>query len=211
MIKSNRKVHFLLLTGLFLSALCYADPYTDLNIDFLLNDTTKVQSKKPLKSKKKDGKKLFKNVIKDYQKFDGLFTIYWNDEKNKAFLAILPDQIEKIHLAGLTRQSGDGYYLDGSSMLDEYPFMFKQVGERVQFVNVNEKFSTHEDSPFRKSVERDTSNSILSSTKIEIKPHPESGAILVDIGTLFIYDIEQITRKSQGIYSFDKRTAILNI
>ena len=148
MIKSNRKVHFLLLTGLFLSALCYgyADPYTDLNIDFLLNDTTKVQSKKPLKSKKKDEKKLFKNVIKDYQKIDGLFTIYWNDEKNKAFLAILPDQIEKIHLAGLTRQSGDGYYLDGSSMLDEYPFMFKQVGERVQFVNVNVKFRTDEDS-----------------------------------------------------------------
>ncbi len=205
MIKSNRKVHFLLLTGLFLSALCYADPYTDLNIDFLLNDTTKVQSKKPLKSKKKDGKKLFKNVIKDYQKIDGLFTIYWNDEKNKAFLAILPDQIEKIHLAGLTRQSGDGYYLDGSSMLDEYPFMFKQVGERVQFVNVNVKFRTDEDSPFRRSVERHTSNSILSSTKIESKPHPESGAILVDIGTLFIYDIEQITRKSQGIYSFDRK------
>ena len=205
MIKSNRKVHFLLLTGLFLSALCYADPYTDLNIDFLLNDTTKVQSKKPLKSKEKDGKKLFKNVIKDYQKIDGLFTIYWNDEKNKAFLAILPDQIEKIHLAGLTRQSGDGYYLDGSSMLDEYPFMFKQVGERVQFVNVNVKFRTDEDSPFRRSVERHTSNSILSSTKIESKPHPESGAILVDIGTLFIYDIEQITRKSQGIYSFDRK------
>ena len=205
MIKSNRKVHFLLLTGLFLSALCYADPYTDLNIDFLLNDTTKVQSKKPLKSKKKDGKKLFKNVIKDYQKIDGLFTIYWNDEKNKAFLAILPDQIEKIHLAGLTRQSGDGYYLDGSSMLDEYPFMFKQVGERVQFVNVNVKFRTDEDSPFRRSVERHTSNSILSSTKIESKPHPESGAILVDIGTLFIYDIEQINRKSQGIYSFDRK------
>jgi len=205
MIKSNRKVHFLLLTGLFLSALCYADPYTDLNIDFLLNDTTKVQSKKPLKSKKKDGKKLFKNVIKDYQKIDGLFTIYWNDEKNKAFLAILPDQIEKIHLAGLTRQSGDGYYLDGSSMLDEYPFMFKQVGERVQFVNVNVKFRTDEDSPFRRSVERHTSNSILSSTKIESKPHPESGAILVDIGTLFIYDIEQVTRKSQGIYSFDRK------
>ena len=205
MIKSNRKVYFLLLTGLFLSALCYADPYTDLNIDFLLNDTTKVQSKKPLKSKKKDGKILFKNVIKDYQKIDGLFTIYWNDEKNKAFLAILPNQIEKIHLAGLTRQSGDGYYLDGSSMLDEYPFMFKQVGERVQFVNVNVKFRTDEDSPFRRSVERHTSNSILSSTKIESKPHPESGAILVDIGTLFIYDIEQITRKSQGIYSFDRK------
>ena len=194
-----------LFTVLIPLALCYADPYQDLNIDFLLDDSTKVPQKKPLKSKKKEDKKPFNNVIKDYQKIEGLFTIFWNNEKNKAFLAILPDQLEKIYLAGLTRQSGDGYYLDGSSMLDEYPFMFKQVGERIQFVNVNVKFRTDKDSPFRRSVERHISNSILSSTKIESKPHSESGAILVDIGTLFIYDIEQITRKSQGIYSFDKK------
>ena len=194
-----------LFTVLIPLALCYADPYQDLNIDFLLDDSTKVPQKKPLKSKKKEDKKPFNKVIKDYQKIEGLFTIFWNNEKNKAFLAILPDQLEKIYLAGLTRQSGDGYYLDGSSMLDEYPFMFKQVGERIQFINVNVKFRTDKDSPFRRSVERHISNSILSSTKIESKPHSESGAILVDIGTLFIYDIEQITRKSQGIYSFDKK------
>ena len=205
MTKLIRILSLFLFTVLIPLALCYADPYQDLNIDFLLDDSTKVHQKKPLKSKKKEDKKPFKKVIKDYQKIEGLFTIFWNNEKNKAFLAILPDQLEKIYLAGLTRQSGDGYYLDGSSMLDEYPFMFKQVGERIQFINVNVKFRTDKDSPFRRSVERHISNSILSSTKIESKPHPESGAILVDIGTLFIYDIEQITRKSQGIYSFDKK------
>ncbi len=205
MAKLIRILSLFLFTGLIPIALCFADPYTDLNIDFLLNDTTQVHHKKPLKSKKNGGKKTFKNVIKDYQKIEGLFTLYWNKEISKAFLEINPDQFEKIYLAGLTRQSGDGYYLDGSSMLDEYPFMFKQVGERVQLVNVNVKFRTDEDSPFRRSVARHTSNSILSSTKIESKPHPKSGAILVDIGTLFIYDIEQITRKSQGIYSFDKK------
>ena len=205
MTKLIRILSLFLFTALIPLALCYADPYQDLNIDFLLDDSTKVHQKKPLKSKEKEDKKPFKKVIKDYQKIEGLFTIFWNNEKNKAFLAILPDQLEKIYLAGLTRQSGDGYYLDGSSMLDEYPFMFKQVGERIQFVNVNVKFRTDKDSPFRRSVERHISNSILSSTKIESKPHPESGAILVDIGTLFIYDIEQITRKSQGIYSFDKK------
>ena len=119
MIKLNRKIYFFLLTGLFLSALCYANPYTDLNIDFLLNDTTKVQSKKSSKGTKKDAKKPFKNVIKNFKKSDGLFTIYWSEEKNEAYLSILPDQLEKVYLAGLTRQSGDGYYLDGSSMLNE--------------------------------------------------------------------------------------------
>ena len=166
MIKSNRKVYFFLITGLFLSALCYANPYTDLNIDFLLDDTTKVQSKKSSKGTKKDGKKTFKNVIKDFKKNEGLFTIYWSEEKNKAYLSILPDQLEKVYLAGLTRQSGDGYYLDGSSMLNEYPFMFKQIGNRVQFINVNVKFRADKDSPFSRSVDRHTSHSILSSTII---------------------------------------------
>mgnify|MGYP006158622821 FL=1 len=200
-----RLLSLFLFTGLIPLGLCYADPYTDLNIDFLLNDSTKVHTKKPLKSKKKNSKKTFNNVIKDFKKIDGLFTLYWSDKKNKAYLAILPDQFEIIYLAGLTRQSGDGYYLDGSSMLNEYPFMFKQIGNRVQFVNVNVKFRADKDSPFRRSVDRHTSNSILSSTIIESAPHPKDSSILVDVGNLFIYDIEEISRKSQGVYSFDKK------
>ena len=201
----NSKIPIYLFTGLFLLNLGFADPFKDLNIDFLLNDTTKTPLKKPLKSKKKDDKKPFKEVVKNYQKIEGLFTLYWNKEKNKAYVSILPDQLEQIYLAGLTRQSGDAYYLDGSSMLNEYPFMFQRVGERIQFINVNVKFRVDEKSPFRRSVENHISHSILSSTKIESKPHPKTGAILADIGILFIYDIEQITRKSQGIYSFDKK------
>ena len=201
----NSKIPIYLFTGLFLLNLGFADPFKDLNIDFLLNDSTKTLLKKPLKSKKKDDKKPFKEIVKDYQKIEGLFTLYWNKEKNKAYVSILPDQLEQIYLAGLTRQSGDAYYLDGSSMLNEYPFMFQRVGERIQFINVNVKFRVDEKSPFRRSVENHISHSIMSSTKIESKPHPKTGAILADIGNLFIYDIEQITRKSQGIYSFDKK------
>ena len=201
----NSKIPIYLFTGLFLLNLGFADPFKDLNIDFLLNDSTKTLLKKPLKSKKKDDKKPFKEIVKDYQKIEGLFTLYWKKEKNKAYVSILPDQLEQIYLAGLTRQSGDAYYLDGSSMLNEYPFMFQQVGERIQFINVNVKFRVDEKSPFRRSIENHISHSIMSSTKIESKPHPKTGAILADIGNLFIYDIEQITRKSQGIYSFDKK------
>ena len=131
----NSKIPIYLFTGLFLLNLGFADPFKDLNIDFLLNDSTKTLLKKPLKSKKKDDKKPFKEIVKDYQKIEGLFTLYWNKEKNKAYVSILPDQLEQIYMAGLTRQSGDAYYLDGSSMLNEYPFMFQQVGERIQFIN----------------------------------------------------------------------------
>ena len=170
-----------------------------------MEDSTKAPIKKQLKGKKKDKKKSFNDVVKGFQEIAGLFTLYWNMENNQAYVSILPEQFEKIYLAGLTRQSGDGYYLDGSSMLNEYPFMFKQIGERIQFINVNVKFRADEDSPFHRSVEKHTSHSILSSTKIASAPHPKTGAMLADIGNLFIYDIEEISRRSQGVYSFDKK------
>ena len=198
----NRNILLLLFTGLFIVP-AYSTPYKDLNIDFLLEDSTKAPVKKQVISKKKGNKKSFSNVVKDFQKIEGLFTLFWNEKTNQAYVAILPEQLDKIYLAGLTRQSGDGYFLDGSSMLNEYPFMFKQVGKRIQFLNANVKFRADKNSPFHRSVEKHISHSILSSTDIASDPHPETGAVLADIGKLFIYDIEEITRKSQGIYSFD--------
>ena len=183
----------------------FADPFKDLNIDFLLDKNVKPQSANKIKSKKKSKEKAFQDVLKDFQKIDGLFTLYWNKKTNQAYVSILPNQLDHIYLAGLTRQSGDGYYLDGSSMLNEYPFMFRKVGKRIQFLNANVKFRADEDSPFRRAVERHTSHSILSSTETASAPHPETGAVLADIGKLFIYDIEEITRRSQGVYSFDKK------
>ena len=183
----------------------FADPFKDLDIDFLLNETTGEKSTKKIKSKKKSKEKPFQEVVEDLQKIEGLFTLYWNKTTNQAYISILPEQFDNIYLAGLTRQSGDAYYLDGSSMLNEYPFIFKQVGNRIQFVNYNVKFRADEDSPFRRSVEKHTSHSILSSTEIASDPHPKNGAILADISKLFIYDIEEITRRSQGVYSFDKK------
>ena len=199
----NRYIFRLLFTGLFIVQ-AYPSSYKNLNFDFLLEDSIKTFSNKKVVNKKST-KKSYSSIIKDFKKIEGLFTLYWNDKKNQAFISILPNQLEKIYLAGLTRQSGDGYYFDGSSMLNEYPFMFKLVGERLQFINVNVKFRADEDAPFKKSIIKQSSHSILSSAKIASKPNVKTGAILVDIGKLFIYDIEEVSRKSQGIYSFDKK------
>ena len=52
----NRNILFFLITGLFI-ALAYSSPYKDLNIDFLLEDSTKAPIKKQVKTKKKAEKK----------------------------------------------------------------------------------------------------------------------------------------------------------
>ena len=71
------------------------------------------------------------------QPIKGLFTIYFNDEKNSALLEITPDQLNKVYLCNMTRQSGDGMMFDASSMLGEFPFYFQKIGERIQMIQKN--------------------------------------------------------------------------
>ena len=47
-------------------------------------------------------------------------------------MEIKPEQLETIYLASFTRQSGDAYWFDGSSMMGEFPIMFKKVGDKVK-------------------------------------------------------------------------------
>ena len=105
-----------------------ADPFKPLDTDFLNTKTPKEKPDKPTQKnekKNKDKKKAFNEIIKDYEKIEGLFNFYWNKGKNKVYLSIFPEQFEKIYLAGLTRQSGDGYRYDGANMMGEYPFFLK--------------------------------------------------------------------------------------
>ena len=63
---------------------------------------------KPSKTPKKDDLEPFDEVIKDTQKSGGLFTLYRNKEKNKIYLEIKPEQLNKNYLATATLESGIG-------------------------------------------------------------------------------------------------------
>ena len=209
MIFLTKKISTLLIAWFILLNLAFSDPFKDLDIDFLLEKTNQVSPTKKAPSKKKSNKKSYNNLVAGFQEIEGLFTLYWDENQNKSYISILPKQLETIFLAGITRQSGDALFLDGGSMLNEYPFMFKRVGERIQFINVNLRFRADKKSPFHRAVEAHKSHSILSSTKIASDPHPETDAILISLNELFIYDIERITMKSQGLYSFDKKDSYI--
>ena len=79
--------------------------------------------------------KSFVNVVKGYSKIEGLFNIYVNENKKHALLEIKQDQLNREYLASYTRESGDAYNFDGSSMLNEYVFLFRQIGEKIHFMD----------------------------------------------------------------------------
>ena len=93
----------------------------------------------------------------------------WLSKKHFILISILPEQFEDIFLANMTRESGDAYYYGGPSMLYEYPFQLKVVGNNIQLIHMNVLFRADSNRPISKAVKNDFSNSI--SETVEQKNH----------------------------------------
>ena len=177
--------------------------YESLDYDFLEN---KQQPNKQEPEKKKNLKKSnsFDEVIKSLDKIEGLFDFYWDKEKNKCYLSISPNQLNKIFLLSLTRQTGDGFRYDGSSMLGEFPFSFKKVGNNIQLIAENVKFRAEKDSAIFKAINNNITNSIFSTANIDAISDKDS-SILVNASNLFIFDFPRVS--SGGKYLLDKKNS----
>ena len=137
----------------------------------------------------------FAEIVEDFEKMEGLFELYRDLEENKVYLAIRPDQFDRIHLCSITRTQGDGYFFDSASLIHvgrgfgTFPFVFQRVGQQVFFVHKNVYYRAEPDAAIHRAVDRGLSDSILGVGAIEGKPHPETGAVLVDPTSFFIQDI----------------------
>ena len=198
-----------LITIIFFCFNLKADPLTPLPTDFF--DDKKVKFKKNKKSpNKKNQKKSYEDLTKDMESITGFFDFYIDKEKNKVYLSIKPEQLNMEFLMGLTRQAGDGYQFDGSSMLGEGVFFFKKIGEAIQLVEKNTKFRAKESRAIYKSVKNHIPNSIIASSKILSEPQSTTEAILVDANKFFIYDFSNVSRRTNNKYNFDKENSYFN-
>jgi hypothetical protein len=172
------------------------------------NDTTKTEKKEEEKSKNKKPKEpKFEELIEDFTRIEGLFTIYSNEKEGKVYLEISQDQFGPLYLCNITRQSGDGSLFDSGAMLDEFPFFIKQVGKKIQFIRKNVKFRASKNAAINRAVEQDFPNSLWASAKIASQPHEERGSILIDATEIFMQDYNLVGYRSEQAkmpYSFDK-------
>ena len=165
------------------------------------------------KKSNKDKEKTFENSIKDMTKIPGLFTMYFDENKNIAYIEVKPEQLKEVFLCNMTRQSGDGMMFDSGSMLNEFPFYFNKVGQRIQLINKNISFRSDNDIPGKRAVEQSFSNSVFSSSKIIGEPNSETGAYLINLKELFLKDfndVSYVTGERKMKYSFDKENSYFN-
>ncbi|WP_017651076.1 zinc-dependent metalloprotease [Fortiea contorta] len=141
------------------------------------------------KPPKKDDLEPFEEVVKDTDKTEGLFTLYRQKDKNKIYLEIQPEQLNKNYLATSTLESGIGEQGIYSGMpLQDFLFYFKRVDNNLHFVVRNVNFRTREGDPQARSLARSFSDSVLYTIPIK-SIHAERKTLLIDLGDLLLTDL----------------------
>jgi len=151
----------------------------------------KPSSKPP--STSKDDLEPFEDVTKDTSVLSGLFTLYRHKDKNKIYLEIKPEQLNKNYLATATLESGIGEAGIYSGMpLQDFLFYFKRVNNNLQFAVKNVNFRTREGDPQARSLARSFSDSVLYTIPIK-SIHPERKTILIDLGDILLTDLAGVS------------------
>ncbi|TAG13447.1 MAG: DUF5117 domain-containing protein, partial [Oscillatoriales cyanobacterium] len=177
LMKNPRKnlpvIFFILSLAFFLFSL-----YKGLFLPFALSTPPPSSEQQPLQP--------FEQVVKDAQKFEGLFTLYRNLATNKVYLEIKPQQLDKKFLCFVTLASGlgEGGILSGLPIGD-FLFQLRRVQNNVEFVIPNIYFRTRPGDPQAGSVERAFSESILYSLPLK-SLHPQRQTLLIDLGDLLM-------------------------
>lgn len=163
--------------------------------------------------KKKE--KTIEEVVKDYEKIEGLFTLYRKKEagKDTVYMEIGENQLNRLLLLQVTQSTGTG----GSSLaagnpIDDILFQFVQRDEQILFVVPNIRFRAKENQPIARAVKRSFADAYLEAFRIEARSE-ERKSVLINIGDLFRSDIAQITRLAQsagGAYSIDREKTVIS-
>src|SRR5512132_2564259 len=148
------------------------------------------QGQGPQQGPKKD-EPAFEEAVKDFQKIDGLFTLWKKDDRY--LMELKPDQMDKPYMLSVTRETGIGQgFLLAAQVLGENPVEFHKAGKKVQLLLKNPRFQAMTDADVKRAVDKSFSDSLAGAAKIESQPHPESKAILVDITPFFLTDVEGV-------------------
>ena len=127
--------------------------YESLDFEFLKKSKPENNKETQINSNQKKTKtKSFDKLIEGSIKKEGLFDYYWNKDKNKCFLALNKNQLNKTFILNITRQMGDAYRYHGSASGGEFAFTFKKVGSNIQIIQKNLKFRAQKDSAIFKAI-----------------------------------------------------------
>ncbi|NEQ36264.1 MAG: DUF5117 domain-containing protein [Okeania sp. SIO3I5] len=163
----------------------------------------------------------YEKLVDGYEKLEGMFTLYRDQETGQTLMEIQPEQLNQNFLCAIALESGIGEAgLISGIPIRDFVFQLRKQQDNIQFVLPNIKFRTDEFDPQARSIKRSFSDSILYSLPIEAT-HPQKQTLLIDlenllIGDLNLFSLEEILPDDYSIeytnsYISDGKAFPLNI
>ena len=147
----------------------------------------------------------------------GLFRLWQKDDK--VWIEIAPDQFDQLYFFQANVSQGIGENRIYGGMMAGYPFgpeqvvAFHRIGNTVQLLAKNVKYTAKAGTPEARAVAQAFSDSLLASTPVVSQPHPERKSVLIEANALLLADIPGATSVLERIYrqsySFDARNSSL--
>jgi len=166
---------------------------------------TAAQSQKP-----------FADVVKEAKEYDGFLKLWQKDEK--VWIEVAPDQLDKpiFFKSAIDQGIGEGRIFGGAMT---YPMgvaqvvVFHKVGQNVQLIAKNTKYTAEPGTPEARAVAAGFSDSLLATAPIAAQPHPTRKSYLIDANALLLADLPaaatQLERTYRQPYGFDARNSTM--
>jgi len=149
----------------------------------------------------------FDVVLKGAQRIDGLVRLYLKEDR--LFAELTPNELNKdfVVAIAIARGIGERPLLGGYtwSFGDDWIWQFRKTGKRIQIVRRNVRFTAKAGSPTARAVHLAYTDSVLFSLPIVTKG--PGGGDVVELGTVFMSDLPQISRLLRGFaFARDRST-----
>jgi len=137
----------------------------------------------------------FDKVVKGARETEGLFRLHRKDDH--LYAELQPTQLEKPYLMPISIARGSGLGGFTLNFDEQWVILFKRVGDKVQVIRRNVRFTAKSGTPEARAVETTYADSILLAIPIKAI-HPGRQSLLINLNDIFMQDFADL-----GMGSFD--------
>ncbi|ADV50696.1 hypothetical protein Celal_3431 [Cellulophaga algicola DSM 14237] len=156
----------------------------------------------------------FSKKSASFQKFNGLFDFFYDDQNDKVYIAVNELDKEFLYVYALSNGIGSNDIgLDRGQLGNEQVVYFKKVGNKLLLIQPNLKYRALTDNVLeKKSVAQAFATAVLFGFKIE---EEKNGRYIIDITDFLMQDTHGVANRlqqaKQGSFSLDTSKSAFNL
>jgi hypothetical protein len=126
------------------------------------------------------------NYTPGWTKTEGMFSYYTDELSKRVLIRIRPDQFEQPYFSSVALTQGTGNQgLAAPQMWFQTTFLFRRVGQYIEYYQPNMQFSTVQGEPMARAVESGLSETILGRSMIEAESE-NTGDMVIDLSSVLL-------------------------